>query len=269
MNLRCTEFRNFLASNRTTVWTGYGASYALAATISMTLHRMGFDAKVCRPSELPPGNNTVLVSQSCNAAGNAFGFSIAGTSAVEKVKWPCLLVNDSDIGQEWFPIKFQARVLTEVSRMLQLPYTPVRVPGNPAKPLYLILDDCADLLQLLVISACHKCSDLRLAAVPIDDFAHGAHVSTLRSGAVCVLASRLTHRHNSIASWLREHHRPVHIVELNSESPASWPLLLHATVLNVVAAHAGARGVNLSQRRISPADDTLRDILSGDDRELQ
>lgn len=260
-------FREFLANNRNTTWTGYGASYALAATISTTLRRTGLDIKLRRPREIVHGYNTVLVSQSGNAELTNFGFLLAGTSAIRNETTPSLLVNDSDLAQEWFPITFQARALTAVGEILQLAYPNIQIEESCEDSICLILDDCADVLQLLVTSACHKCPDLRLLAVPIDDFAHGAHASTLHSGEVYIVTNKLTRKHNLIAEWLHARGRPVRIFEPAIESPASWPLFLHATVLNVIAAHAGARGLDLSRRPITPDNDGLRAILASNDGE--
>lgn len=261
--------REFLANNWNPTWTGYGASYGLAATISRTLRRMDLDIKLRRPRELVHRYNTIVVSQSGDVELTNFDFLMAGTSAIRNETTPSLLVNDSDLAQEWFPITFQARALTAVSEILQLAYPKIQIEESCEDPICLILDDCADVLQLLVTPACHKYPDLRLLAVPIDDFAHAAHVSALHSGEVHIVTNKLTRKHDLIAEWLHERGRPVRIFEPPMESPASWPLFLHATVLHVIAAHAGARGVDLSRRPISAGSDRLRAILASNDGELK
>ena len=264
-----SAFREFLANNRKTIWTGYGASYALAATISTTLQRMGLDIELRRPREIVHGYNAVLVSQSGTAELTNFGFVLAGSSAIQNATTPSLLVNDSDFAQEWFPITFQARAVTTVSEILQLTYPNIQIGEPSQESICLILDDCADLLQLLISSASHKCPDLRLLTVPIDDFAHGAHVGTLHDGEAYIVTTKLTRQHILIAEWLRERDRPVQIFEPHVEFPASWPLLLHTMVLKVIAAHAKARGIDLSRRRIAAVDDGLRAALAFSDGGLQ
>ena len=257
----CTNpLREFLANRSETIWTGYGASYAMASAIACTLRLLGYNARELRPSKAPRGQNTAFVSQSGNGISDV-GFVIAGCSTKNLWNQPSLLVDDTDIGVAWFPVIFQKRTLFKISELLGIEHKDISARSICSAPVLLVLDDYTDQIQLLINAAKHKLCSIQLCAVSIDDFAHGPHVCALGESEVCIVKTREDSKPFLIKKWLNDHHRPVDILDINP-APEATPLTLYTVALNAITAHAQARNINLAQSRIAPEDDKLRKIVS-------
>ena len=253
----------FLAHNGETIWTGYGASYAMAATIAATVQRIARKSRVLRPNEIVERQHTAVVSQSCITSGDLPGFVVTGRNAAHKAGERSLLVDDTDIGQEWFPATFQNRALTAVGEALGIKHTNCYSCGVSAEPVCLVFDDCIDQIQWLFSAAQNKLHSLRMSAVSVDDFAHGAHALALREGEVVLVRTspKAGEKIDLIAKWLRQRCRPVEILDINAASE-ELPLTLHAVALDAIVSHAKARGINIVQSCIKPEDDELRHSLA-------
>ena len=249
--------RAFLAKHSETIWTGYGASYAMAATIALAAQRLGYNARAKHPSEIIGGQNVAVVSRSYDFPGRVFGFVIAGCAAESRIKSGALLVKDDDIGGEWFPAVFQKRALTAIGKALDIQHTEVHAGDMSQKSTWFVCDDCADQIQLLAATAHHKLPALQFFAVSVDDFAHGPHARILREGGVCLVKTKPSGKIDSIAEWLRERHCPVNVIDMPFPSTV-LPLAIHSAALSAITVHAKMRGVDLSQIRVNPADDELR-----------
>jgi len=162
---------------------------------------------------------------------------------------------------EWFPATFQKRALVKISESLGIEHADISVRGVSSGPIWLVFDDYADQIQLLVSAAKYKLRSLRFFAVSIDDFAHGPHARTLGEGGVHTIKTKPAREPSLIVKWLQDHQQPAKIMDINL-TPEAVPLALYAVALNAIIAHAKACGIDLAQSRITPADDELRKIMS-------
>jgi hypothetical protein len=257
--------RSFLDEDGEGVWTGFGASYALAAAVVGTLQRLGFGALLRRPRAAGSGKSVALVSRACRVGGETFGLVIGGTEACNRVSGPCLAILDGDIGNEWFPSKFHARALGAVAAQFgvsSLPLLPLQdLDCISARPLLVVTDDCADEAQLLTTSAWQKFRDLRIHAVPLEDFPHGPHSHVVSGAAVVLIRTSDSVAVDSVVAWLTERNVPMSVADLRVPE---WlrPLAIQAWALKIIEAHAVARGIDLASPQLSLADDGLRDTIA-------
>lgn len=174
-----------LRSGRQLLWTGHGASFALALALAEVLEERGASSQAL-PASRVRGRETCVVSQSARDLGVRTVLLVTESERVPSWTSAPRLEVPGGKGEppEWLPLSFLRRALETARAALALPpwsrpAPPVLAPGSEV----IVLARQAGPLRALVDAARGKLEELPLHGLAYDELGHGLHARLWRQPA--------------------------------------------------------------------------------------
>jgi hypothetical protein len=253
---------------RSLIWTGHGASFALAQVFAAALEELGCASRALPVSQCG-GAEVCLVSQT--ARDPALTVALLVTQRERKSIWtsaPRLEV--PHLGQsEWLPLSFMREALRAFGLALGVPPWPsLTVPHCEPRSEILVVERYVEPLRSLVGAARHKLEGLPLEVVSSDELGHGLHARLWRRPEAHRV--RLLRQTEGEQRWIE----PVRkwceqvgtaLVEMKLGTSAekrtgAQPLEVFEHGLALVEALCLAHGINWQESQVPAEADWLRDV---------
>ncbi|MBN1203453.1 MAG: hypothetical protein JXB05_00830 [Myxococcaceae bacterium] len=272
--------RSWLAESvrekRRLIWTGHGASFALAQVFAAVLEEQG-----CPTLSLPlsqcGGAEVCLVSQSARDPGIPVALLI--TEAGRKPDWTSVpRLEVPHLGQlEWLPLSFMREALRVFGLALGVPARPVSwVPQREPRSEILVVEQYVEPLRALVGAARHKLEGFPLEVASCDELGHGLHARLWRRpGAYRVrllcLPGAEQGRMDAVRKWCEQ--AGTSLVEMRlatstEEEAGTRPLEVFEQSLALIAELCVAHGIDWRERQVPAEADWLRDVRPGEEERV-
>ena len=257
-------------AGRPLLWTGHGASFALAQTFAEVTEELGCPSRAL-PVARCQGAVACVVSQSARDPGLQAELLFTGSEG--RLSWtsaPRLLVPGcSGDSQPWWPLPFMRGALESLRSGLGLPAWP-----RPSLPVFepgrntVIVTRLAGPLRALAEAARCKLEELSLEAVACDELGHGLHARLWQRPEahrllLLSVEGDAPSTWSAIRRWCAEAGVPTTEFRLSS-APGSGvlPLQVMDHGLAIIEALCLSGRIDWRMNRIPASADWLRDVFT-------
>ena len=253
---------------RSLIWTGHGASFALAQIFAAALEDLGCASRALPISQCG-GAEVCLVSQTARDPG--LTVSLLVTQPERSSNWtsaPRLEVPHS--GQpEWLPLSFMREALRAFGLALRVPpWSGLRAPQGEPRSEILVVERHVEPLRSLADAARHKLEGLPLEVVSCDELGHGLHARLWRRPEAYRV--RLLRQTEGVPGWTEPVRKwceqvGTSLVEMKlgtsaEERTGAQPLEAFDHGLALIEALCMAHGINWQESQVPAEADWLRDV---------
>lgn len=241
------------------LFTGHGASLAVARAAAATLMQLGRTAVAALPSAPCPPIKRVHVSRSASLPDGQLPDLLVTEAGSRPTPWtPRVDTSVAGDPRDWVPLAWvEAAALalrTHIGLADWQPRTPA-IPPMSRHGVVLMSDSASDALQTLLISVAAKVPELRLEAAASSELGHGLHGRLVANGGTLIRVGGAMP--SAVTNWLDAYAPSVRVVEL--QGPAD-PLAALAASARFLGALATSAGIDLVSPRLPPIADRLRHL---------
>lgn len=241
------------------LFTGHGASFAVAKAAAATLLQLGRFATAAPPDAPHPRMVQVHISRSASLPERLPPDLLVTESGSRPIPWLARMeVPAAGDPGAWVPLQWVVSAACSLREHLGLdPWRPElrRLPPLPRDGVVVLTDHASDAVQSLLGSVAAKVPELRLGATDCGELGHGPHAQLVaRGGTLLRLGGALP---EEVAGWLQAHAPAVRVLELPGPSD---PLAMVAATAHLLQTLADATGLDLTTPRVAAEADMLRHL---------